>query len=92
MSHTEASPGIETWETLTTKLADILRQHPGGVKFLDRIIDETAPDPGLLYWCPICFQWTPGDEGRFYGEHNAFVCNYCHDDGRDSDFIPKEGI
>jgi len=77
MSHTEASPGIETWETLTKTIADILRQHPGGVKFLDRIIDETAPDPELRYICMICSQWTFGKDGQFFGEHKDFICAWC---------------
>jgi len=91
MSNTEASPVSETWGAVMKELADILRQHPGGVKFLDRIIDEEAPDPELRYICRICCQWTWGRDGRFVEPHNTFVCNWCIADGRHHDLIPKEG-
>ncbi len=76
-------------EVTKQRLARILLDYETQVRqggeimdFVERVIDETAPDPEERYSCAICLQKTDGDDGRFYpasGDDEVFICKWCRE-------------
>jgi len=57
-----------------------VRQGNEIMNFVERIIDEKAPDPDDWDICDMCRQKTSLADGRFYptvGDNEVFICKWC---------------